>query len=150
MWRQRKLPPQAAKGHRGPAPDTTRCGGTGEAGAAPGPPPERRGCWKAIDSSWQRQRGKYFHHVTPHKRTGSLRVCNLPGRRQRAGTPPPPPLPPPSPAGKCPARAPLRQTAHGTHTRLCHRHRMPATTGTSLTEPDLSAHRKEDLSNISK
>lgn len=100
-----KLLPKAAKERQGPsmaghkhaahARRSHRCGRAiiPRPGAAPGPLPERRACWKAIDSFWQRQRGKYFGHVTPHKRTSPLRVCNLYRRCHRPGTRRPPAFP---------------------------------------------------------
>lgn len=95
---------------------SVRAGASRRPGGAPGPLPERRGCWKAIDSFWQRQRGKYFDHVTPHKWTSSLRVCNLHGRCHRPGTPPAPCLRPPLsrprvPPGECLDQAQLRQNS---------------------------------------
>lgn len=106
------LPPKAAEARRGPCtaghkhaaharrPHRWGRGIAPRPGAAPGPLPERRGCWKAIDSFWQRQKGKYFDHVTPHKRTSSLRVCNL----HRRATGPGPRRPPESvPAFPVPA-----------------------------------------------
>lgn len=158
-----RLLPRAAEGRQGPSLDTnalpTLAGPTGAGrgiprpGAAPGPLPERRGCWKAIDSFWQRQRGKYFDHVTPHKRSSSLRVCNLHRRCHRAGTPPPPrPSVPASRQGNASIRHRCGKTAEGIHTSrhvprpLQAGHRE----GTSRTQGDLAAYRKEELSNISK
>lgn len=45
--------------------------------AHPGPLPDKRDCWKAIDSFWQRQGEKYFDHVTLYKLTSLLHVWNF-------------------------------------------------------------------------
>lgn len=137
MRRQSKASPVSPRqpGRQGPWLDTTAVptlagpSGAGRGiprpGAAPGPLPERRGCWKAIDSFWQRQRGKYFDHVTPHKRSSSLRVCNLHKRCHRPGTPPPPRL---SRLGNASIRHRRGKTAGGTHTPgTAHGHRGPGT-----------------------
>ena len=45
--------------------------------AHPGLLPDKRDCWKAIDSFWQRQGEKYFDHVTLYKLTSLLHVWNF-------------------------------------------------------------------------
>lgn len=82
--------------------------------AHPGPLPDQRDCWKAIDSFWQRPGEKYFDHVTLYKLTSLLhvwnfyrrykyRVCNRPQNPAPLSPPPPrgKPLPPASGSAGC-------------------------------------------------
>lgn len=138
------LLPKAAKGRRVkghcwaqtccphlPVPPV-RAGASRRPGGAPGPLPERRGCWKAIDSFWQRQRGKYFDHVTPHKWTRFASCVQLaqtlsPARTPPAALPPCPPFPSPCPARGTPPSGTASAKQHLHIPGTFHGHSMPGT-----------------------